>query len=315
MTQALIVKKTEPVTDRVRLFELGAEDGRALPAYQAGAHLDFEVAGVGTRSYSLVDFESPGEAPAIYRIAVQREETGEGGSVAMHKLAVGDRIVASAPKNDFVLSTDDAPALLLAGGIGVTPIISFATELSRRNVPFAFHYATRSEGVCAFKAELERRFGGHLALWFDDANPIDLEALVGAAGARSHIYCCGPRGMIDAVRELAEAAGLPKEQVHFELFTSPVGEAGDQAFEVEIASTGQVFEVPAGQTIIEVLEAGGVDVMYDCQRGDCGICQTDVVSGVPDHRDVVLSDAERASGKVMQICVSRAASTRLVLDL
>lgn len=315
MTQALIVKKTEPVTDRVRLFELAAADGGALPAYRAGAHLDFEVAGVGTRSYSLVDFETPGDAPMSYRIAVQREEGGDGGSIAMHKLTVGDRIVASAPKNDFSLRGDGAPALLLAGGIGVTPIISFATELSRRNAPFAFHYATRSEGVCAFKAQLAERFSDHLSLWFDDADPIDLEALVGAAGAATHIYCCGPRGMIEAVRELADAAGLPKEQVHFELFTSPAGDGGDQAFEVEIASTGQVFEVPAGQTIIDVLEANGVDVMYDCQRGDCGICQTDVISGVPDHRDVVLSEAERASGKVMQICVSRAVSPRLVLDL
>lgn len=315
MTQALIVKKTESVTERVRLFELGAEDGQTLPAYQAGAHLDFEVDGVGTRSYSLVDFESPGDAPATYRIAVQREEAGDGGSIAMHRLAVGDRIVASAPKNDFSLSDDDAPVLLLAGGIGVTPIISFATELSRRNAEFAFHYATRSVGVCAFRDKLEQRFPGHLSLWFDDASPIDLGGLVRAAGTATHIYCCGPKGMIDAVRERAESAGFPKEQVHFELFTSPASEAGDQAFEVEIASTGQVFEVPVGQTIIEVLEANGVDVMYDCQRGDCGICQTDVISGTPDHRDVVLSEAERAAGKVMQICVSRAASPRLVLDL
>ncbi|MGI9354189.1 MAG: flavin reductase family protein, partial [Rhizobiaceae bacterium] len=179
----------------------------------------------------------------------------------------------------------------------------------------AFHYATRSEALCAFKKQLEQRFSEHLSLWFDDTNQINLKALIGAASSNTHIYCCGPKGMIETVRELAAAAGFPKGQVHFELFASPGSQAGDQPFEIEISSTGQVFEVPSNKTIIDVLEAEGVDVMYDCQRGDCGICQTDVISGEPDHRDVVLSDSERASGKIMQICVSRAVSLRLVLDI
>jgi vanillate O-demethylase ferredoxin subunit len=121
--------------------------------------------------------------------------------------------------------------------------------------------------------------------------------------------------MIDAARKLAEAAGLAPERVHVELFDNASAQEGDAPFEVELASTGQVFAIPPGRSIIDVLEEEGVDLIYDCQRGDCGICQTDVISGIPDHRDVVLSDAERAEGKVMQICVSRAKSARLVLDL
>jgi vanillate O-demethylase ferredoxin subunit len=131
----------------------------------------------------------------------------------------------------------------------------------------------------------------------------------------THIYLCGPKGMIDAARTAAVSEGHPEDQIHIELFTSAATAEGDTAFEVEIADTGAVYTIPPGKTIIDVLEDEGMDLIYDCQRGDCGICQTDVISGTPDHRDVVLSDAEKASGKVMQICVSRAKSDRLVLDL
>ena len=314
MTLKLELETTEDISDRVRRFTFVSADGSALPAYSAGAHLDFDLGGL-TRSYSLVDFTPPEVTPAAYRIAVQREDGGDGGSRAMHALTPGARLSASAPKNDFALHDGPAPALLIAGGIGVTPIISFATELTRRGTPFAFHYATRTEALCTFRAALQTSFGDALSLWFDDTNPIDLAALVNAAPTGAHVYCCGPKGMIEAVRERAEAAGIPKDHIHFELFTSPASHDGDQPFEVELASSGQVFTIPADKTIIEVLEAEGVDVMYDCQRGDCGICQTEVISGTPDHRDVVLSEAERSSGKVMQICVSRAKSDRLVLDL
>ncbi|MGI9422384.1 MAG: PDR/VanB family oxidoreductase [Hyphomicrobiaceae bacterium] len=315
MAQLLVIKSIKVVTERVRMLTLAAANGGELPGYCAGAHLDFDIEGIGTRSYSLVDFEAPGNAPESYRIAVQREDDGDGGSVAMHQLAVGDQITASLPKNDFALNDDGRPALLLAGGIGVTPIISFAAELTHRGAQFAFHYATRSESVCTFKERLTDAFQSNLSLWFDDADPIDLKTLVSGTNPETHIFCCGPKGMIEAVRELGEAAGFPKEQIHFELFASPASHAGDQPFEIEISSTGQVFSIPADKTIVEVLEAEGVDVMYDCQRGDCGICQTNIVSGEPDHRDVVLSESERASGKVMQICVSRAKSPRLVLDI
>ena len=313
--RSLKVEKIEPITKRINLFTLVSADGEPLAAYEAGAHIDFDLGDAGTRSYSLIDFPPPAAEIATYQIAVQREDDGQGGSLAMHKLAIGDTIKTTPPKNDFRLQEGPNPALLIAGGIGVTPIISFATECTRKGSPFAFHYATRNSNVCPFRDILEQQFGANLTLWFDDEKMIDVDGVIKATSADTHIYCCGPKPMIEAVRERAEAAGFPADQIHFELFATPTPMDGDQPFEVELESTGRVFTIPAGKTIIEVLEEANVDVMYDCARGDCGICQTDVISGTPDHRDVVLSDSERASGKVMQICVSRAKSPRLVLDI
>lgn len=310
----LTLKRIDPAADRINLYTFAPEGGGALPGYDAGAHVDFNLGGVGVRSYSLVDFDPPGEAPAAYRVAVQREDEGLGGSKAMHGLSVGDTVAASPPKNDFRLHEGDAPALLIAGGIGVTPIISFATALADRRTPFRFHYAARTPGACAFRERLEALYGGNLTLWFDDRRMIDLDAVIADAGPETHVYCCGPAGMIEAVRARADEAGIADGRVNFELFSTPAGREDDRPFDVEI-SDGRTFTVPAGRTIIEVLEENGVDVMYDCARGDCGICRTDVIEGEPDHRDVVLSEAERASGRVMQICVGRAKSPRLTLDI
>ena len=308
----LHVKDITDVTDRIRLFTLTSPDG--LPGYTTGAHLDFDLGDLGVRSYSLIDFAAIDPAPTAYQIAVQLEPEGDGGSRAMHALQVGDVIGARDPKNSFELHADETPALLIAGGIGVTPIISFATELTKRATPFAFHYAARNQDVCPFVEPLREQFPDALTLWFDSDAQMDIATVLRDAPDAAYIYCCGPKGMIEAVRSAAEKAGYPSYRIRFELFESPQAEDGDQPFEVEI-NDGRVFTIPAGQSIIEVLEAADVDIMYDCQRGDCGICQTDVIAGEPDHRDVVLSEDERASGSVMQICVSRAKSARLVLDI
>ncbi len=311
----LVIRGIEKLDDRTSLFSMGFPERGVLPSFTPGAHLDIELGASGSRSYSLIDYTGETADPDTYLVAVQREDEGDGGSIAMHALSVGDRLVCSGPSNDFPLHDGSAPALLLAGGIGITPMLSFAAALRCRGVPFQLHYCTRSRPLATFAPQLAREFGKAVELWFDDTRPPDLEALVKAAGQAAHVYCCGPAGMIDAVRTLVGNAGIPPERFHFELFTTPVAEAGDQPFEVEISSTGRVFEIPVGRSIIDVLEANGLDVMQDCRRGDCGICQTEVISGVPDHRDVVLSESERKSGKVMQICVSRARSSRLVLDL
>ena len=161
---------------------------------------------------------------------------------------------------------------------------------------------------------LAEKLGEAFTLHCDDADSaLDLDAVIATLGD-AHLYVCGPRGMIDAARATADAAGFPTGRIHFELFEAAPPPAADAAFEVQI-NAGSVFTIPPGKSIIEVLEENDVDVMYDCQRGDCGICQCDVLEGEPDHRDVVLSEAERAAGDVMQICVSRAKSARLVLDI
>ena len=304
MPEARIASVT-PLTERIALIALEVAGG--APDWTPGAHVDVETA-AGPRSYSLIRW--PGDTGEHLQIAVQREDAGQGGSRAMHGLVAGDRLTLSAPANDFALVEDEAPVTLLAGGIGVTPLISMATACRDSGRACDFHYTGRSADLMAFRAEVADRFDA--TIHTDDAAPIDLATVCDVPG---HLYICGPKGMIDAARAAAEAAGVPPDRIHVELFTTATPAAGDQPFEVEVASTGEVLTVAAGQSIIEALEAAGHDVMYDCQRGDCGICQTDVLDGTPDHRDVVLSQAERDAGKVMQICVSRARTPRLKLDL
>ena len=315
MTQDLVIEGIRDKTDRIREFILRAADGGALPGHSAGAHIKLDLGGPGTRSYSLIDWPDDPRPAQSWRMAVQREDDGQGGSAHMHGLVAGDRLTLDSAGNDFPLADHDGPALLLAGGIGITPLISMATALSAAQRPFALHYTTRSRGVMAYEEALAEAFGAAVTFHHDDMVPLNLDTLFDGIDPATHLYVCGPKGMIEAARAAANGAGLPDAQIHFELFTTPQAEEGDTAFEVEVASTGEVFTIPPGRTIIEVLEEGGVDLIYDCQRGDCGICQTEVLDGIPDHRDVVLSDAEKAEGKLMQICVSRAKSAKLVLDL
>jgi ferredoxin-NADP reductase len=313
----LKVASARMLTDAVRELVFVRSDDGGLAGYAPGAHLKFQLP-AGERSYSLIDFEpvSTDSGTSRYRFAVQLERQSTGGSRQMHDLAPGDEVLVSQPGNDFPL-VPNKPALLIAGGIGITPMISMATALSAQGIPFRFHYACRTSAAMAYRQELERAFGDHLALHFDDQpdTALNLQNLAASVGADEHVYVCGPKGMIEAVKSAMEAAGIAPDRIHFELFTSAAAQTGDVAFEVEVHATGEVFTVPPGKTIIEVLEAGGVDLIHDCLRGDCGICKTDIIDGIPDHRDVVLSDSEKAEGKVMQICVSRAKSARLVLDL
>lgn len=316
----LTVTEAASPAELVLTLTLTAADGAQLPGFEAGAHLKVRVPDGSERHYSLVNLDpAPGatRAPAAYRLGVRLDEAGKGGSRYMHGLKPGDVVTAEGPRNDFRLADTDAPALLIAGGIGVTPIASMAAELTAAGRPFTFHYSGRTRGAMAFLDELSALCDRALVLHCDDeaGRFADLRGPIGAASRDSHIYVCGPRAMIEAAREIAHARGFARDHVHFELFDAPTAAGGDRAFEVELKSTGQVFTIPPGKSIIQVLEAGGVDLVYDCQRGDCGICQTMVLDGVPDHRDVILTDDERATNDVMQICVSRAKTARLVLDL
>lgn len=308
----LILAHTEFETELIRVMSFRSASGSVLPGYTAGAHIEFDLGPAGKRSYSLIDWPTVSN---LYTVAVQHEEAGEGGSKAMHALSVGNAIEVAQPLNNFPILDGAEPVLLLAGGIGITPMISMATHLRNQGRTFQLHYTARDNSRMGFAAPLKEAFTDAVSLYLDGTNPLDLTKLMRAQAPGTVVYLCGPRGMIDAARTAAIEAGLSEESIHIELFTTAEAREGDTAFEVEISSSGQVVNVAADQSIIEALESAGVDVMYDCQRGDCGICQCDVISGVPDHRDVVLSDAERASGSVMQICVSRAKSPRLVIDI
>jgi vanillate O-demethylase ferredoxin subunit len=306
---ALKVVATKAETDVVRSLVLESADGAALAPFEPGAHVRVALPGGGSRPYSLVDH--PGWRDGRhYVLGVRLESPSAGGSAYMHGLKPGDAVSVGAPVNQFPMAPGGAPVLLLAGGVGITPIFSMAARLAAEGRDFALHYFGRTEGALAFVSELREICGDALHFHYDDdpATRPDFADLIAAAPS-ADVYVCGPAGMIDAVK----AAG--GDRVRFELFAADPSAQTDAAFEVQVGRDGEIFAVAPDQSIIEALEDAGVDLIYDCQRGDCGICQTEVLEGIPDHRDVVLSDEEKASNKVMQICVSRAKTPRLVLDL
>ena len=314
---AFTVRKIIAETPLVRAVVLESVRDAALPQWTPGAHIRVKLPGGGDRPYSLVDHPD-WRTGRHYVLGVRREEQSAGGSDYIHALAEGDRVEAKGPINQFELRSASDPVLLIAGGIGITPILSMATRLAAEERDFRLHYCGRAKGELAFLAALEPVCGGRLAVHYDDTEPgrPDFAELIAELPADATAYVCGPAGMIEAVKAAWVGAGRPAERLVFELFTAtPAPAGGDAAFDVKIASTGEIVTVGAGQTIIEALEAAGHDVVYDCQRGDCGICQTAVLEGIPDHRDVVLSEEEKASNTVMQICVSRAKTPLLVLDL
>jgi len=311
----------------IRLLRLRADDGRQLPAYAAGAHVKVRVQpGPGNdaadwRHYSLINFSTERNAtqvPVEYVIAVRLEPAGRGGSRFMHeRVQEGDVLTVEVPKNDFPLHTGPGGTVLVAGGIGVTPLATMAARRRAEGAPVRLHYAGRSRDTMAFLPELDALLGADLQVHADaDAGvPLDVDALLDACPAGDRLYVCGPKPMLDAVLEKTQARGWTHDRVHFELFNAPVVEEGDQPFEVELAQSGQRFTVPADQTLLDCLIEHGCDPMFDCNRGECGVCAVPVLEGEIDHRDYVLTAREKAQGNVMQICISRAKGARLVLDM
>lgn len=314
-TLELVVLATEDLTPRIRRLRLAHADGAPLPSYEPGAHLELHVPALGSRAalhraYSLVR----ARAADAYEIAVQIEPEGSGGSRWVHSLAVGDRVSAGLPRNDFPLAQAAGSSLLLAAGIGVTPILCMALALQERGASFEMHFAARTPEMAAYLDEI-RALGGQC--WFDGGDPakgLPLAATIGAPSQERHLYVCGPAGFIQAVRDTARAQGWSEDHIHFELFSGALAESGDKAFSVELRTSGVTLQVPPGRTVLEVMEEAGLDPMFDCRRGDCGVCTVQVLEGTPDHRDICLSDRERASGSFCT-CVSRAQSASLVLDL
>jgi vanillate O-demethylase ferredoxin subunit len=316
----VVVAKAEALTPRIREFVLARENGAPMPGWAAGAHIDVHLPDVGRRSYSLIETHSPraaAEHPTAYRIAVLQEGKSTGGSSFMHGLKAGDRLTISPPANNFPLQAGAGDVALVAGGIGVTPLLTMACELNAAKRAFSFHYAGRRRSELAFVGDVERLAETNATIHADDeaGRFFDLEGLMKRLAPEVPLYLCGPLPMIEVAIALAKQMSWPQGRLHFEIFSAPEEKSGDAAFEVELKSNGHVYEIPAGKTILDVLLEAGEDPMHDCKRGDCGICQTAVLDGIPDHRDYILSESERASNKVMQICISRAKTKRLVLDL
>jgi vanillate O-demethylase ferredoxin subunit len=311
-----VARKTQEA-EAICGYELVREDGAALPPFEAGAHIDVHLPNGLVRQYSLCN--APGETQR-YLIAVLRDAASRGGSQAMHDAVdVGSVLAISEPKNHFPL-VDAGRTLLLAGGIGVTPILAMAETLAARGAPFEMHYCARSPERAAFRERIgAASFGGQVHFHYDSggaAQRLDLASLLAAPEQGTHLYVCGPQGFIDHVLASAKGLGWPAAQLHVEYFgAAPVDSSGDQPFDVKLASSGKVVTVPAGQSVIRALAAQGVEIPYSCEEGVCGTCLTRVLDGVPDHRDLYLTDEERAANDQFTPCCSRARTPLLVLDL
>lgn len=303
--------------DGICSYELVRTDGQALPPFEAGAHIDVHLAGNLVRQYSLCN--APGETHR-YLIGVLRDTDSRGGSQAMHDhVDLGSVLQISAPKNHFPL-VEAKRTLLLAGGIGVTPILAMAETLAARGAAFEMHYCARSPEKAAFKERLAGcGFAAQVQFHYDSgdaAQKLDLPALLARPDADTHVYVCGPQGFIDYVLGTAKAQGWPAAQLHVEYFSAAaVDTTGDQAFDVKLASSGKVVTIPAGKTVIKVLEEQGVVIPYSCEEGVCGTCLTRVLEGVPDHRDMYLTEEEQAANDQFTPCCSRSKTPVLVLDL
>lgn len=309
-----IVTRREDQTDEIAVFELAAADGGPLPAFEAGAHIDVMVAPELIRQYSLSN--APGSAG--YRLGILNDPDSRGGSRQIHaSLEEGSRVRIGAPRNHFPLEMSAEHSLLIGGGIGITPMIAMAYALKAAGKSFELHYCSRSEDKAAFLDELEREFGDSLTLHFDDAGDavrLDPQGLCRAAQPGTHLYVCGPSGFMDWVIGQARGAGLPDRQIHFEYFSAEVDIAGE-AFEVYAQASDVTVQVGPDQSIAMALRAAGVKVQMSCEEGVCGTCICDVIDGTPDHRDLFLTEEEKADNDQIALCCSRAKSARLVVDI
>ncbi len=312
-----VARKTKEALD-ICGFELVDAAGGPLPSFSAGSHVDVHLPNGLTRQYSLCN--DPAETHR-YQLGVLRDPSSRGGSLTMHELVrEGDVLQISAPKNHFALAHDAKHHLLLAGGIGVTPILCMAERLAITGAAFEMHYCTRSRERTAFHDRIAgSAFADQVHFHFDDgpaSQAIDLDALLAAPADGRHLYVCGPKGFMDAVLGRARANGWPEGQIHFEFFTAaPVDHDTDAAFRVKLASSGRVIDVEREQTVVQALAANGVVVQTSCEQGVCGTCLTRVIEGEPDHRDQYLTPEEQAANDQFTPCCSRAKSPMLVLDL
>lgn len=319
-TDSLTVRVTAKTVEAVDIcsFELVESQGHSMPAFSAGSHVDVQLNDGLTRQYSLCNDPSENHR---YLIAVLRDENSRGGSKAMHdKVNVGDTITISTPKNHFMLEHGAKRSLLLAGGIGVTPILCMAERLAVMGADFEMHYCTRSRDRMAFHARISAStYASRVRFHFDDGAPqqkLDLAGLLARPEAGTHLYVCGPKGFMDAVLSNARARGWPEDQLHYEFFSAEVVKsANDQSFQVKLASSGKVVIVPKDKTVVQALAEAGVEVQTSCEQGVCGTCLTRVLEGEPDHKDLYLTPDEQAKNDQFTPCCSRSKSAILVLDL
>lgn len=317
MIEVRVARRTREADDILGL-ELVSADGAPLPPFSAGSHIDVHTPAGKLRPYSLCN---PPHEQGRYQIAVLREPESRGGSASMHDdVREGQVLKISEPRNNFPLHGTGGRPLLLAAGIGITPILCMAERLAVLDADFEMHYCARRRSSAAFLNRIGHSvFAGRVQLHFSEDGEqarLDIPKLLHAPDPERHLYVCGPEAFLDAVKTAARTSGWPDAHIHFEHFAVSAT-AGEESgsFEVQIASSGAVYTIPPGMSVIEALEEQGVEIPYSCEQGICGTCVTRVLEGIPDHRDLFLSDQEKAENGQFMPCCSRARSPRLVLDI
>jgi vanillate O-demethylase ferredoxin subunit len=317
-----VATKTREAED-IASFELVDPRGGPLPAFSAGAHIDLEIAPGLVRQYSLCN--DPQEQRR-YLIGVLRDPASRGGSITLvDTIKAGTLLRVSGPRNHFALDPSALRVVLMAGGIGITPILCMAEHLAHTSIPFELHYCIRSRARAAFLDRISgSTFSNRARIHFggtQESVRLDLDETLKRRGPEDHLYVCGPMGFIESVLGRAVCAGWQPQQLHREFFM-PVADGprsndvlADDVFEVEISSTGARFTVPADRSVLDVLRANRIDIPTSCEQGVCGACITGVLRGVPEHRDRFMTDEEHARNDQFAPCCSRSKSAPLLLDL
>jgi ferredoxin-NADP reductase len=316
-TLSLRVRSITAEAEGVLSFDLRAVDGTPLPPFTAGSHVDLHLSNGLIRSYSLLNDQNERHR---YVVGVNRDPASRGGSEFMHGvLRPGEILPVSPPRNNFELEETAAATVLIAGGIGVTPMLSMVRRLEELGRDWRIFYSARRRSGAAFLEELTALAGDRadrLVLNFDAENGgqfLDLKAIVAGAGPDAHFYCCGPIPMLKAFEAATESQN--PERVHVEYFAGAEEASLEGGYVVELAKSGKSFEIQEGKTILDTLLDAGYDIAFSCMEGVCGSCETAVISGEPDHRDMILSTTEKAANKTMMICCSGSKGAKLVLDL
>jgi len=294
------------------LYTFARPGGGALPPYKPGAHIDIHIPNGLARQFSLLN---PADNPETYVVGIKRDAQSRGGSrYIFDEMRVGHAVKISAPRNNFPLVENAEHVVLVAGGIGITPIWCMVQRLERLGRSWTLYYACRSRSDMAFLQSLEAMAPAQFH--FDDEAAgkfLDVKSIIAETPKDAHLYCCGPTPMLKAFE--AATADWPREQIHVEYFTPKQEVEKKGGFVVELARSGQEFVIPEGKTILQVLLDAGVDVDYSCELGICGACEQRVISGTPEHRDAILTEEEQASNTKVMICCAGCKSERLVLDL
>jgi ferredoxin-NADP reductase len=310
----LVVTGKSPAAEGVAVLELARPDGRRLPDWTPGAHIDVTLANGETRQYSLCGDRWDAYR---YRVAVLREVDGRGGSAYVHdELAAGDPVTLGGPRNNFAM-VPSARYVFVAGGIGITPLLPMITQAERVGAEWTLLYGGRRRASMAFLDDLAPYGDRVHVVPQDEAGLLPLASWLGEPRTDTVVYCCGPAPLLAAVEQTVAAAGWAPHRLRTERFTATevAAPVRDAPFTVELTRTGTTVTVTPQISVLAAARDAGATTLSSCEKGTCGTCETTVLGGVPDHRDSILADHERAAGECMFPCVSRSCTDRLVLDL